>query len=54
MSALLCVFIELVSLFIFYGFSSTKSKNRRAEQVLWGGGCWHWWEGEVSGKEVRG
>jgi hypothetical protein len=34
-----CVF-----LFIFYLFSSAKLKNRRAEQVLPRGNCWHQWE----------
>jgi hypothetical protein len=32
-------------IFIFYGFSSTKLENRRAEQVLPGVGVWHQWEG---------
>jgi hypothetical protein len=37
----LCLYLKLakhhVPLFIFYVFSSTKSENRRAEQVLWWG-----------------
>jgi hypothetical protein len=36
--------------FIF--FSSTKSENRRAEQVLLGGeGSWHQWEWEGEGEK---
>jgi hypothetical protein len=32
--------------FIFYVFSSTKSKNKRAKKVLPGSlEYWHWWEG---------
>jgi hypothetical protein len=30
-------------LFILYVFSSTKSENKRAEQVLSGGRGWGWW-----------
>jgi hypothetical protein len=41
-------------LFIFYAFSSTKSENRRAEQVGGEhGGFWHQWEGGGAGKGVR-
>jgi hypothetical protein len=38
--------------FIFSFFSSTKSENRRVEQVLPRVECWYQWEGE--GVEERG
>jgi hypothetical protein len=42
-----------MSCFSFYHFSSTKSENRRVEQVR--GQGWHQWKegGEVLGKGVR-
>jgi chloramphenicol O-acetyltransferase len=39
-----------MSCFSFYLFSSTKSINRRTEQVLPRREGWHQWEGDVSGK----
>jgi hypothetical protein len=39
--------------FIFYQFSSTKSENRRAEQVLLVGGEWHQWEWGGSGERGK-
>jgi hypothetical protein len=42
-----------MSCFSFDLFSSAKSDNRRAEQVLPMGEGWHQWEGEVMGKGGR-
>jgi hypothetical protein len=42
--------LGIVSLFILYVFSSTKSENRR---VVWARECWHQWQGGGSGEKGK-
>jgi hypothetical protein len=50
-----CLYLKLakhhISHFIFYIVSSTKSENRREDQVLSRGECWHEWDLEGDGEK---
>jgi hypothetical protein len=39
-----------MSCFLFYLFTSTKSENRRVEQILSSREAWHQWRGKIRGK----